>query len=141
MSLDVCCLCLCFHVSGGCGCWSLREHLGVGYECMYVGSFCDVVYRSCDVGLPSTEFPPSSSFLYPLPHKPFLKRNLLKANCERDIREIACTVSSAGGRTIRNWASGYLHVRNALPVLHLFSTFHLNVHLLCRTRITFIKRL
>jgi hypothetical protein len=28
--LDVCCLCLCFRVRGGCGCLILREHLGVG---------------------------------------------------------------------------------------------------------------
>jgi len=49
MSLDVCCLCLCFRVRGGCGCRILREHLGVGCGYMYVGSFCDVVYSSCDV--------------------------------------------------------------------------------------------
>jgi len=49
MSFDVCCLFLCFRVCGGCGCRILREHLGVGCGCMYVGS-CDVVYRSCDVG-------------------------------------------------------------------------------------------
>jgi hypothetical protein len=41
---------------------------------------------------------------------PFFKRHLLKANCERDTRVIACTVSSAGGRTNRNWASGSSHV-------------------------------
>jgi hypothetical protein len=89
---------------------------------------------------------------HPLPHKPFFKRHLLKANserdtreiactessaggrlkanCERDTREIACTVSSAGERTITNLASGSLHIRNALPVFPLFSTFHLHVHLL-----------
>jgi hypothetical protein len=89
MSLDVCCLCFCFRVRGGCGCRILREHLGVGYGCMYVGSCCDVVYRSFDIGHPSTEFPPSYSIVHPLPHKPFLKRHLLKANCETDTREIA----------------------------------------------------
>jgi hypothetical protein len=36
--------------------------------------------------------------LHPLPHKPLFERHLLKANCERDTWEIACTVSSAGGR-------------------------------------------
>jgi hypothetical protein len=49
MSLDVCCLCLCFRVRGGSGCRILREHLGVGCGFMYVGICCDV-YRSCDVG-------------------------------------------------------------------------------------------
>jgi len=61
MSLDVCCLCLCFRVRGGCGCRILREYLVVGSGYMYVGSRFDVVYRSCDVGHPSTEFPPSTS--------------------------------------------------------------------------------
>jgi len=73
---------------------------------MYVGSCCDVVYLICDVGHPSTEIPPSTCFFNPLPHKPFLKRHLLKAKCERDTREIACTVSSAGGR-IMNHAFGH----------------------------------
>jgi hypothetical protein len=42
----------------------------------------------------------------PLPHKPFFKRHLIKGNCEMDTTGIACNVSSAGGRTNRNWASG-----------------------------------
>jgi hypothetical protein len=46
-----------------------------------------------------------------------------------------------GWRTYSNWASGSLNVRKALPFFTLFSTFHLHVHLLGRTRITFIKRL
>jgi hypothetical protein len=41
-----------------------------------------------------TEFPPSTSFFQPLPHKPFFKRHLLKENFERDTREIAYTVST-----------------------------------------------
>jgi hypothetical protein len=61
---------------------------------MYVGSCCDVVYRSCDVGHPSTDFPPSTSFFHPLPHKPFFKRHLLKAIYERDTRQIARTMST-----------------------------------------------
>jgi hypothetical protein len=86
-------VCVCFRVRGGCGCRILRENFGVGCGYMYVGS-CDV-YRSCEVGHSSTEFPPSTSFFHPLPHNPFFKRHLLKENCESDTREIACTVSSA----------------------------------------------
>jgi hypothetical protein len=64
-----------------------KEHLGVGCGYMYVGSCCNIVNLICDVGHPSTEIPPSTSFFYPLPHKPFIKRHLLKANCEWDTRE------------------------------------------------------
>jgi hypothetical protein len=72
---------------------------------MYFGS-CEDVYRSCDVCHPLTVFRPSTFFFHPLPHKPYFIRNLLKANCERDTREIACTVSSVGGRTNRNSGLG-----------------------------------
>jgi hypothetical protein len=43
-------VCVCFRVRGGCGCRILRENLGVGCGCMYVGICSDFVYRSCDVG-------------------------------------------------------------------------------------------
>jgi hypothetical protein len=93
MSLDVCCLCLCFRVRVGCGCRILREHLCFGCGYMYVSS-CDVLYRSCDFGHPSTEFSPCNSFFHSIPHKPFFKRHLLKTNCEGDNREMASTVKT-----------------------------------------------
>jgi hypothetical protein len=76
--------------------------LGVECGCLYVGSRCVVVYRSCDVGHPSTVFLPSTSFFHPLPHKPFFKQHLLEANCDKDTTVIACTVSSAGGRIMNH---------------------------------------
>jgi hypothetical protein len=48
------------------------EQLSVGCGSFYVGSRFVVLYHSCDVGHPSTEFSPFTSFFHPLPHKPFL---------------------------------------------------------------------